>query len=76
MLSQYSWDNIAQVNSMCNVVQDTSDNIAKEKLLLNFVLILLEQHCAGKILVARFGKHILRGTSFLDPEVSGKGYVR
>ena len=31
MLSQYSWDNIAQVKFLCNVIQETPDNIAQEK---------------------------------------------
>ena len=31
MLSQYSWDNIAPVKSLCNVVQEPRDNIAQEK---------------------------------------------
>ena len=29
MLSQYPWDNIAQVKSLCNVIEDTLDNIAQ-----------------------------------------------
>ena len=28
MLSQYSWGNIAQVKSLCNVVLEDPDNIA------------------------------------------------
>ena len=51
MLPQYSWDKIAQVKSLCNVVQEAPDNIAQEKNLFNVVIILLGQHCASKILV-------------------------
>ena len=40
MLSYYSLDNIAQVKSFCNVVQETPGNIAQKKFLLNVVLIL------------------------------------
>ena len=49
LLSWYSWDNIAQVNSLCNVVQETPANIAQEKFLFIIVLILLGLHCTGKI---------------------------
>ena len=31
MLSQYSWDNIAQVKTWCSIAQETPDNIAQEK---------------------------------------------
>ena len=48
MLFKYSWDNIAQVKSLCNIVQEAPDIIAQEKFLFNFVLILLGQHCTGK----------------------------
>ena len=51
MLSKYYWDNIAQVKTLCNVVQEAPDNVAQEKLLFNVVSILLGQHCTGKILV-------------------------
>ena len=50
MLSQNSCDNIAQLKSWGNV-QETPDNIAQEKILFNVVLILLGQHCTGKIYV-------------------------
>ena len=42
-----SWD-IAQTKTLCNVVQEAPDNIAQVKILFNFVLILLGQHCTGK----------------------------
>ena len=42
MLFKYSWDNIAQVKSLCNIVQEAPDIIAQEKFLFNFVLILLD----------------------------------
>ena len=48
MLSQFSSDDIAQVKSMFNVVQEASDNIAQDKNLFNVVLILLGQHCTAK----------------------------
>ena len=48
MMSQFSWDNIAQVKTLCNVVQEAPENIAQEKIMFNVVLILLEQHCRGK----------------------------
>ena len=51
ILSYYSWDNIAQVKSLCNVVQEARDNPAQEKNTANVALILLGQHCTGKILV-------------------------
>ena len=31
MFSYFSWDNIAQVETLCNVVREGSDNIASEK---------------------------------------------
>ena len=37
MLSQYSWDDSAQVKSLCNVVQEASDKIAQVKSLCNVV---------------------------------------
>ena len=45
MLSKYSWDNIAQVKTLYNVVQLAPDNITQEK-----VAILLGQHYTGKTL--------------------------
>ena len=39
MLSSYSWDNIGQVETLCNVIQEVPDNIAQENVLLNFALI-------------------------------------
>ena len=48
MMPQFSWDNIAQVKTLCNVVQEAPENIAQEKKLFNVVLILLEQHCMSR----------------------------
>ena len=31
MLSEFSWDYIAQVKTLCNVIQETLDNIAQKK---------------------------------------------
>ena len=50
MLSQYFWDNIAKVKTLCNVVQLASDNIAPEKIQFKVVLILLGQHFTKKAL--------------------------
>ena len=50
VVSQFSWDNIAQVKTLCNVVQEAPENIVQEKIMFNVVLILLEQHCRGKSL--------------------------
>ena len=50
MLSYFSWDNIALVKTLFNVVQEPPDNIAQEKSMCSVVLILLRQHCTGKIL--------------------------
>ena len=50
MLSSYSWDNIAQVNTPGNVVLEAPGNIAQEKILFNVILILLGQHGTGKSL--------------------------
>ena len=51
MLPQFSWGNIAQINTLDNVVLEAPDNIAQEKILFNVVLILLGQDCTGKSLV-------------------------
>ena len=34
-MSQFSWDNIAQVKTFCNVAQEAPENIAQEKTLFN-----------------------------------------
>ena len=47
----YSSDKIAQVKTLCNVVQEAPDNNAQEKNPFTVVLILLGQHCTGKFLV-------------------------
>ena len=61
MLSEYSWDNTAQVRILFNivlmdrkkilfnVVQESPDNIAQEKMLLSIALIFLGQHCTAKV---------------------------
>ena len=41
-------DNIAQVKTLCNVVQEAPENIAQGKLLFNVVLILLGQYRTDK----------------------------
>ena len=38
---------MAQLKTLCTVVLETSDNIGQKKILFNFVLILLEQHCTS-----------------------------
>ena len=30
-MSQYPWDNIAQIKTLCNVAQETPDNITQNK---------------------------------------------
>ena len=35
VVSQFSWDNIAQVKTLCNVVQEAPENIAHEKILVD-----------------------------------------
>ena len=35
------------LSNLCNVVLETPDNIAQEKILFTVVLILLGQHCTG-----------------------------
>ena len=46
----WPWTNIEQVNTLCNIAQEATDNIAQEKILFNVVLIFLGQHCTGKTL--------------------------
>ena len=48
MLSKYSYDNIAQVKALYNVVQEAPDNIAHEKIPFNVVFALLGRHCTDK----------------------------
>ena len=48
MLSKFSWDNIALVKTLSNVVQGTLDNSAHKKILFYVVLILLRQNCVVK----------------------------
>ena len=45
---RYSWDNIAQMKTLCSVVREATNNIEKEKILCNDVLTLLEQHYTDK----------------------------
>ena len=54
ILSSYSWNNIAEGNTLDNIALEAPDNIAQEKILFIVVLILLGQHCAGKRLVQCF----------------------
>ena len=51
MLSLYFSENIAQLKTFSNVVQEAPDNITQEKILLNVVAILLGQHWTDKNLV-------------------------
>ena len=51
MLSQYSLENIAQVNDLCNVILEAPKNNAQKKILFDVVLILLGQHSTGKNLM-------------------------
>ena len=44
ILFQFSWDNIAQVKNLWNVVWEALDNFAQEKILWNAILMLLGQH--------------------------------
>ena len=48
MMPQFSWDNIAKVKTLCNVVQEAPENTSQEKILFNVVLILLEQYCTSR----------------------------
>ena len=50
MLSQLSWDKIAQGKTLGSVVPDAPDNTAQEKILFNVILILLGQYCTEKTL--------------------------
>ena len=49
-MSEFSWNNIAQVSTLCNVAQEAPDNTAQEKIMFNVILILLGQHCTDKTL--------------------------
>ena len=51
MFSQYSLDNIVQVNDLCNVILEAPKNNAQKKILFDVVLILLGQHSTGKNLM-------------------------
>ena len=44
-------DSLSHVKTCSNIVLEAHDNNAKEKILLNLVLILLEQNCTGKNLL-------------------------
>ena len=50
MLSQerLSWDNIAQIKTLCSVALEAPNKNTQEKIMFNVVLILLGQHCTGK----------------------------
>ena len=41
---RYSWENIAQIKTMCNVVREVSNNIVQEKILSSVVLKPMGQH--------------------------------
>ena len=49
ILSWYCWDNIAQLETICNVASEAPD-FAQEKILCSVSLILLGQHCIGQTL--------------------------
>ena len=49
ILSWYCWDNIAQLETICNVASGAPD-FAQEKILCSVSLILLGQHCIGQTL--------------------------
>ena len=49
ILSWYCWDNIAQLETVCNVASEAPD-FAQEKILCSVSLILLGQHCTGQTL--------------------------
>ena len=44
----YSWDNIAQVKSLCSAGFGALDNITHKQILFNVFLIILGQHCTGQ----------------------------
>ena len=44
----YSWDNIAQVKSLCSAGFGALDNITHKQTLFNVFLIILGQHCTGQ----------------------------
>ena len=50
--------------SLCNVSREALDDIASEKIICNFVLILLKQHCRGRKSVQccarRFRQHFIK----------------
>ena len=43
MLSYYSWDNIAQVKTLCNIVQEAPDKIAWKKYCMQKYAILFKR---------------------------------
>ena len=45
---QHSWNNIAQIKTLCNVLGDPPSNIPQEKVMCLFVLTFLRQYCTGK----------------------------
>ena len=45
---RHSWDNIAIIKILCNVVLEAPDKNALEKILFNIVVILLGQHCTSQ----------------------------
>ena len=47
-LSQYSWDNFAQVTTLCNSICGVPGNNVQEKILCKIVLILLGKYCTAE----------------------------
>ena len=45
---KHSWDNIAQIKTLCSVFWEAPNTIVQEKILYNVVLIPLGQHYTGK----------------------------
>ena len=46
--SRYSWDDIAQIKTLCSVVREAPNNTTQEKILFNIVFISLGQRYSGK----------------------------
>ena len=46
--SQYRWNNITQIKTLCNVVPEAPDNNPQKKLLFNVALICSGQHCTDQ----------------------------
>ena len=48
ILSQYSWDNFAQLKTLCNNIRGVPGNNEQEKIFWKIVLILLGKHCTAE----------------------------